>query len=106
MSIEVENNNAIVTVKGPMRYQAYFQMPAISMATVYPHMIYCLSINNTYRNKTVSILHKSGQAVMFASKPDLVRPLCFGVFKEPFHIIVWSVQAPPDRIQHRVLLLC
>nr|CAD67769.1 helical cytokine receptor CRFB8 [Tetraodon nigroviridis] len=60
MSVEVENSNAIVTVKGPMRYQPNFQMPAVSMATIYPHMMYNLSIRNTYRNKTSHFILSSG----------------------------------------------
>lgn len=32
--------------------------------------------------------------------------MCLCVFIEPFPLFIWSVQAPPDWIQHRVLLLC
>jgi len=52
VSVEIEDNNAIITLMGPMRYQPDNHSPAISMATLYPQMTYNLSIEN--RGTTVS----------------------------------------------------
>ncbi|XP_059212501.1 interleukin-20 receptor subunit alpha [Centropristis striata] len=49
VSVEVEDNNAIITLRGPMRYQPNNHTPAVSMATLYPMMTYNLSIDNTRR---------------------------------------------------------
>lgn len=109
MTIEVENNIALVTVKGPMRYQPSHQMPVVSMATIYRQMMYNLSINNTYRKKTVSIkVWPSFHVCLIDRLSELIDLMCVFVCVslEPFHTFVWSVQAPPDGVQHRVLLLC
>lgn len=47
VSVELEDNTAIVTLKGPMRFQPNNHSPAVSMATLYPQMVYNLSINNS-----------------------------------------------------------
>ncbi|XP_076612549.1 interleukin-20 receptor subunit alpha [Chaetodon auriga] len=46
VSVDIENNTAIITLKGPMIYQPNNQTPVVSMATIYPQMTYNLSINN------------------------------------------------------------
>ncbi|XP_029966807.1 interleukin-20 receptor subunit alpha isoform X2 [Salarias fasciatus] len=51
VSVEVENNSAIITLKGPMRYQSKNHSFVHSMAAIYPQMTYNLSVNNTYRNQ-------------------------------------------------------
>ncbi|CAN9507751.1 unnamed protein product [Ophioblennius macclurei] len=51
VSVEIENNSAIVTLKGPMRYMSRNRSSVHSMAEIYPQMTYNLSINNTYRNQ-------------------------------------------------------
>ncbi|XP_036942161.1 interleukin-20 receptor subunit alpha [Acanthopagrus latus] len=51
VSIEIENNSAVITLKGPMRYQPNNHTPVVSMATLYPHMRYILSIHNTHRGQ-------------------------------------------------------
>ncbi|XP_073348389.1 interleukin-20 receptor subunit alpha [Pagrus major] len=51
VSVEIENNSAVVTLKGPMRYQPNNHTPVVSMATLYPHMRYNLSIHNTHRGQ-------------------------------------------------------
>ncbi|XP_069570563.1 interleukin-20 receptor subunit alpha [Brachyistius frenatus] len=51
LSVEIEDNTAIVTLKGPMRYQPSNHIPALSMATIYPQMTYNLSIHNTHRKQ-------------------------------------------------------
>lgn len=53
VSVEVKDSNAIITLKGPMRYQPD-DHTAISMATLYPQMTYSLFIQNTRRNQIVS----------------------------------------------------
>lgn len=50
VSVEIENNSAIITLKGPMRYMPKNHTLVLSMATVYPQMTYNLSIHNKYRN--------------------------------------------------------
>ncbi|XP_062293781.1 interleukin-20 receptor subunit alpha [Scomber scombrus] len=50
-SVEIEENSAIITLKGPMRYLPNNQTPEVSMATLYPHMSYNLSIHNTRRHQ-------------------------------------------------------
>ncbi|XP_070781737.1 interleukin-20 receptor subunit alpha isoform X2 [Enoplosus armatus] len=50
--VEIEDNSAIITLKGPMRYQPNNHTPGVSMATLYPHMTYNLSIHNTRRSQT------------------------------------------------------
>ncbi|XP_071335042.1 interleukin-20 receptor subunit alpha [Trachinotus anak] len=52
VSVEVEGNNAMITLKGPMRYQPNNQTPVISIATLYPQMTYSLSIYNSRRKQT------------------------------------------------------
>lgn len=54
VSIEIENNSAIITMKGPTRYQPNHEKPEVHMATLYPQMMYNLSIHNTRRSKMVS----------------------------------------------------
>lgn len=54
VSVDIEDNSAIITLKGPMRYQPNNHTPAVSMATFYPHMAYNLSIHNTHRGQMVS----------------------------------------------------
>ncbi|XP_053192651.1 interleukin-20 receptor subunit alpha [Scomber japonicus] len=50
-SVEIEDNSAIITLKGPMRYLPNNQTPEVSMATLYPQMSYNLSIHNTRRHQ-------------------------------------------------------
>lgn len=50
VSIEIENNSATITLKGPMRYMPKNHTLLPSMATLYPQMTYNLSIHNKYRN--------------------------------------------------------
>ncbi|XP_060946929.1 interleukin-20 receptor subunit alpha [Limanda limanda] len=52
VSVETEGNNAIIDLKGPMRYQPNNHTPVISMATIYPHMTYNLSIRNGHHGQT------------------------------------------------------
>ncbi|XP_067428932.1 interleukin-20 receptor subunit alpha [Thunnus thynnus] len=51
LSVEIENNSAIISLKGPMKYLPTNQTPGISMATLYPHMTYYLYIHNTRRDQ-------------------------------------------------------
>uniref|UniRef100_A0AAZ1Y4G2 Fibronectin type-III domain-containing protein n=1 Tax=Oreochromis aureus TaxID=47969 RepID=A0AAZ1Y4G2_OREAU len=55
LSVEIENTSAIITIKGPMRYPSNNHTPALSMTTLYPEMIYNLSVHNTHLNHTVGI---------------------------------------------------
>ncbi|XP_023808980.1 interleukin-20 receptor subunit alpha [Oryzias latipes] len=48
ITVEVHNNTATITLKGPMRYQLNNQTTAISMAEIYTHMTYNLSVHNTH----------------------------------------------------------
>ncbi|KAK5606755.1 hypothetical protein CRENBAI_016100 [Crenichthys baileyi] len=52
VSVEIENNSAIVTLKGPMRYSPNNHTPPLSMKEIYSRMSYNLSIYNIYRNQT------------------------------------------------------
>lgn len=56
VSVEIENNSAIVTLMGPMRHLSKNQSSVLSMAAVYPQMTYNLSIKNTYRNQVHHVL--------------------------------------------------
>nr|XP_057913040.1 interleukin-20 receptor subunit alpha [Doryrhamphus excisus] len=51
LSVEVKDNNAIVHLKGPIRYQPDDHAPPISMVTLYPHMTYNLSVHNRRRDQ-------------------------------------------------------
>ncbi|XP_039980577.1 interleukin-20 receptor subunit alpha [Xiphias gladius] len=51
VSVEIEGNNAIITLKGPVRYQPNNQTPVGSMATLYPQMTYNLSVHNIRRGQ-------------------------------------------------------
>ncbi|KAM9783053.1 interleukin-20 receptor subunit alpha [Neosynchiropus ocellatus] len=51
LMVELQNNSAIITLKGPMRYQPNNDTDLVPMASLYPRMKYDLSINNTYQNK-------------------------------------------------------
>ncbi|XP_074541756.1 interleukin-20 receptor subunit alpha [Halichoeres trimaculatus] len=44
--VDTEDNSAIITLKGPMRYQPNNQTEAVSMATLYDQMTYNISIHN------------------------------------------------------------
>ncbi|KAF3849725.1 hypothetical protein F7725_019444 [Dissostichus mawsoni] len=46
VSVEIKDNNATITLKGPMRYQP--NAPMVSMASVYPHMTYELFIEDSH----------------------------------------------------------
>uniref|UniRef100_A0A8C7ZJV3 Fibronectin type-III domain-containing protein n=1 Tax=Oryzias sinensis TaxID=183150 RepID=A0A8C7ZJV3_9TELE len=54
ITVEVHNNTATITLKGPMRYQLNNQTTAISMAEIYTHMTYNLSVHNTHLDQMVS----------------------------------------------------
>lgn len=56
VSIEVEDSSAIITLKGPLRYQPNHEKPEVNMASLYPQMMYNLSIHNTHRNKMSHII--------------------------------------------------
>ncbi|XP_061668909.1 interleukin-20 receptor subunit alpha [Syngnathoides biaculeatus] len=47
ISVEVKDNNAIILLSGPIRYQPDEHAPPISMASIYPRMTYNLSVHNT-----------------------------------------------------------
>ncbi|KAM7395598.1 hypothetical protein PAMA_007052 [Pampus argenteus] len=51
VTVEIENNSAIISLKGPMRYLPNNRTPGVSMATLYPHMTYNLSIHNTHSDR-------------------------------------------------------
>ncbi|KAK9531715.1 hypothetical protein VZT92_011122 [Zoarces viviparus] len=55
VSVEIEDSNAIITLKGPMRYQSNNHTPVMSMATLYPQMTYNLSIENNHRGTTLHV---------------------------------------------------
>ncbi|XP_031722008.1 interleukin-20 receptor subunit alpha [Anarrhichthys ocellatus] len=55
VSVEIEDSNAIITLKGPMRYQFNNHTPVMSMATLYPQMTYNLSIENNHRGTTLHV---------------------------------------------------
>ncbi|XP_037541044.1 interleukin-20 receptor subunit alpha [Nematolebias whitei] len=50
VSVEIENNSAIISLKGPMRYLSNTAR-LHPMKEVYPHMSYNLSIHNTHLNQ-------------------------------------------------------
>ncbi|XP_017264497.1 interleukin-20 receptor subunit alpha [Kryptolebias marmoratus] len=49
VSVEIDNNSAIISVKGPMRYPS--NNHTLPMKAIYPHMFYNLSIHNTHLNE-------------------------------------------------------
>ncbi|CAJ1077322.1 interleukin-20 receptor subunit alpha [Xyrichtys novacula] len=49
VTVDIEDNNAIITIKGPMRYQPGNQTPAVPMATLYDQMTYNISVHNVRR---------------------------------------------------------
>ncbi|KAK5903732.1 hypothetical protein CgunFtcFv8_007487 [Champsocephalus gunnari] len=49
VSVEIKDNNATITLKGPMRYQP--NAPMVSMASVYPDMTYELFIEDPYHGQ-------------------------------------------------------
>ncbi|XP_056150154.1 interleukin-20 receptor subunit alpha [Lampris incognitus] len=61
VSFVMEGNSAIFTLRGPMRYQPNNHNPEISMAILYPHMSYNLSVHNTRHNQTQYITFASSQ---------------------------------------------
>ncbi|RVE56119.1 hypothetical protein OJAV_G00232920 [Oryzias javanicus] len=52
VSMEVHNNTATITLKGPTRYQPNNQTAAIYMASLYKDMTYNLSVHNTHLDQT------------------------------------------------------
>ncbi|KAM8826124.1 interleukin-20 receptor subunit alpha isoform 2-T2 [Synchiropus picturatus] len=66
ITVELQNNSAVITLKGPMRYQPNNDTDLVPMASLYPRMKYELSINNPHQNKNdvfhaVSSPHKYQQ---------------------------------------------
>ncbi|KAM9840342.1 interleukin-20 receptor subunit alpha [Aulostomus maculatus] len=52
ISVEIEdNNNAIISLSGPMRYQPDRHKPAVSMAKIYPQMTYSLYIQKNQHDQ-------------------------------------------------------
>ncbi|XP_051264542.1 interleukin-20 receptor subunit alpha [Dicentrarchus labrax] len=52
VSVELEDNSAIISLRGPMIYQPNNDTPKVSMATLYSQMTYNLSIRDTRRIQT------------------------------------------------------
>ncbi|XP_078146140.1 interleukin-20 receptor subunit alpha [Centroberyx gerrardi] len=52
VSVAMEENSAIIGLKGPMRHQLDSHTPEVPMATLYPQMTYELSVHNARRNQT------------------------------------------------------
>ncbi|KAJ0026970.1 hypothetical protein NQD34_017970 [Periophthalmus magnuspinnatus] len=48
VSLEVDDKYVIISMEGPMRYLPHNHTSQVSMATLYPHMTYNLSIHNTH----------------------------------------------------------
>ncbi|XP_053300575.1 interleukin-20 receptor subunit alpha [Pleuronectes platessa] len=116
VSVETEGNNAIVALKGPMRYQPDNHTPVISMATIYPHMTYNLSVRNGHHGQThyftvVSHLYKHHvkhqMEYCFSAKSRLVSIpmqcessawLCITTPPDPmtFHLLslIWGITVP------------
>lgn len=111
VSIEIENNSAIVTMKGPIRYQPNHEEPVVHMANLYPQMMYNLSIHNTHRNQMVSAMSQPITVQWHGkTKPKILGQnnlfQCMNMFSiEPRHCELQSAQTYAG-IQHRVLLLC
>ncbi|XP_043962281.1 interleukin-20 receptor subunit alpha [Gambusia affinis] len=53
VSVEIENNSAVVTLSGPVRYSLNNHTPALNMKTIYHRMSYNLSIFSTHRNEVL-----------------------------------------------------
>ncbi|XP_027896493.1 interleukin-20 receptor subunit alpha [Xiphophorus couchianus] len=53
VSVEIENNSAVVTINGPVRYSPNNHTPALTMKTIYHRMSYNLSIFSTHRNQVL-----------------------------------------------------
>ncbi|XP_051908718.1 interleukin-20 receptor subunit alpha isoform X2 [Hippocampus zosterae] len=51
ISVEVKDNNAIIYLSGPIRYQPDDHAPPISMAWLYPQMTYNLSVYNSRQGR-------------------------------------------------------
>ncbi|XP_077367501.1 interleukin-20 receptor subunit alpha [Festucalex cinctus] len=51
ISVEVKDNNALVYLSGPIRYQADHHAPPISMASLYPQMHYNVSVYNSRQER-------------------------------------------------------
>lgn len=51
ISVEMKNNSAIVTLRGPMRFSPNNHTQPLSMKELYPRMSYNLSVYNTHRNQ-------------------------------------------------------
>lgn len=98
LSVALENSSAIITLRGPMRYQPNNHTPLVSMAMLYPHMMYNLSIENTRRNKTVS--KKKCQYMTtdrLLSEAHLTH-LYERIFAEPRDHGLQSIQISPDGV--------
>ncbi|XP_029902401.1 interleukin-20 receptor subunit alpha [Myripristis murdjan] len=52
VSVVIEEDSAIISLKGPLRYQPDNHTPEVSMATLYPQMTYNLSVHNARQNQT------------------------------------------------------
>ncbi|CAL9692242.1 unnamed protein product [Knipowitschia caucasica] len=52
ISLELDEKYVHIKIEGPMKYRSLNQTPQVSMATLFPHMVYTLTILNTRRGIT------------------------------------------------------
>uniref|UniRef100_A0A8C6SK69 Fibronectin type-III domain-containing protein n=1 Tax=Neogobius melanostomus TaxID=47308 RepID=A0A8C6SK69_9GOBI len=61
ISVEVDDKYAVITIEGPMKYLPNNNTPQVSMATLYPHLTYNLSIHNTQSGQIHHFILTSNQ---------------------------------------------
>ncbi|XP_007561075.1 interleukin-20 receptor subunit alpha [Poecilia formosa] len=77
VSVEIENNSAVVTLSGPVRYSPNNHTPALTMKTIYDRMSYNLSIFNTRRNQVLHFPVENSSGLFKYHMMDYNTEYCF-----------------------------
>nr|XP_040016434.1 interleukin-20 receptor subunit alpha [Gasterosteus aculeatus aculeatus] len=93
VSVEVGDGGASVTLKGPMRHQPSNRTPAVSMATLYPQMMYMLSVENTRRGTTIHVPMNSNSYTYRLMEYD--TEYCFSATTKFLSMPVQCRSSPP-----------
>ncbi|XP_034018256.1 uncharacterized protein LOC117503173 isoform X4 [Thalassophryne amazonica] len=101
VSVEIEDNTAIITMKGPMRYQPNNITPEIPMKTFYHEMTYNISIHNTHKHQMRHILMDSSTYIY--RMMEYATEYCFSARTRLISMPIWCqpsewhcITTPPD----------
>lgn len=113
VSVEVEDKYISITIEGPMKYLPNNKTPQVSMATLYPHMTYILSVNDT-RSRQIRHFPLTSNQFKYHTT-DHGAELCFSVrtklndMPSKHHSSAWHCTITPevpliDRLERIVII--